>query len=616
MLFDRLTQQKISERDVPSPFIAARYKLLANNRINDHTELASGSILAEDGSERVTLEDCSFACSMNEGDKDQQNVELALLQISELIDFEGRHFPSPLLPSRLFNEKGVLNELEVLLGNVIDRGHLHEISCRPRFDMRYDEMVLPVSRAKRLAHTAERHLAAHSECWQRRTLTGIQPRKIMGMVSEDEFHLYENRVYVRLLDRLEQFLARRIQEIEALTKNLTDALRLEGSDQINYRLSRKLYSIWGETFTNDGAALEALDSLEKTLKQLQKQHQSIRGLIQQKFYRLIPKSAQVAGQVEQTNILSHDQHYRHLPKIWNTLRKENHNDNLTPEETLEANVRKQAAYFDYCGSVVFRALKELGYNIVQSSDSSFDLTRLSNLLRVSSDGSHWEVTSEKTGACIRLVPIVSWVSEGLRSYTKGSDLSIPCCLYSDHAVPHPSAWIDGADDGPLVLSPLDFYVEERVVSLFSVWLLKQTAQKYGQEIDLIPKSVMKMMADSSAFEYLSSKSCRLVSLPSCEELGKIGSQLKTENASLSLAVLNTSVDIIKELEQCPCCQRRGSFTQRDDRCFIGQCDNIDCKLEWEASLDGSRRILSFKMTDQTDVSFCVNGRWSASIGLD
>ena len=614
MLLDRLTNKKVSERDIPSPFIAARYRLLEETRINGHTTLEAGYILAEDGSEKIKLGDTSFKCAKNEVE-DQQLVELALLQIMELIDFDKIHLPSPLLPSQLFDAEGDLNELESLLAEVIDKGHLHEISRRPRFDMRYDELVLPVSRAKRLAGSAERHLAAHSECWQRRTLTGIQPRKIMGMVSEDEYNLYENRVYVRLLDRFDRFLAKRIREIEALTKNLTDALELDSSEQINYRLSRKLYSIWGETFTDDSAAMEALDRLEKTQNTLKMQHQSIRGLIQHKFYRSIPKSAQIPSQVEQTNILSHDQHYRHLPKLWNTLRKENHRDNLLPEEMLETNIKRQDAYISYCGNIILRALKELGYEFEDYSVGHFNLSRTSSSITVNSDGSSWEVINDQTGYIIKLIPILSWHSEGLVSFSEGNTLNIPCCLQTDSLPFHPADWLSGDYTGPMLLSPLDFYVEERVISLFSMWLLKQTAQDYGQNINLVPSSVMKIMAASNAFEEISSKSSRLVFLPSPDEISELREALVKENAKSSLANLNTNYDVLKSLERCPCCQTRGTFIARDNRCFVAECKNQDCNVKWSVSPKGESRVINLSTADQSKLSFIENGRWWAAIQI-
>jgi len=605
----------VKDKDIPSPFNAARYKAGIDFMLNGHSSISAGSILAEDGSGRFRSDTHNLFCGKIDNDENQKLVELALLQIAEQVSFSHGALPSPLLPSRLFNEEGELNELERLLEGVLEQGNLHEISRRPRFDMRYDEMVLPVSRAKRLASSAERHLAAHSECWQRRTLTGIQPRKIKGLISEDEFNLYENRVYVRLLDGLDKFLAKRIREINALTTNLTEALEIEGSDQINYRLSRRLFSIWGETFHPDTDALDTLGRLESTQEVLRKQYQSVRGLIQHKFYRMIPQSAQIPGQIEQTNILSHDQHYRHLPKLWNTLRKQNHSENLTPKETLEANVKLQQAYFSYCGVVVFRAFQELGFELICSETDSYDLQRLGGRITLTFDGSHWDITYDGFSEIIRLVPIFSWSPERLCSLKENGILTIPCCLESERVVGHPSDWIDGGGAAPMVMSPLNFYVEEQMVSLLSLWLLEHSARSYGNEITLLPQLAMSMMDASKDYECLTSKSSRLVALPSKVELDDLENILARENARQSLSQLKEYAGLLKQLSICPCCQGEGRFTPRDNRCFVAQCQKNDCNLEWNVSISAGRRVLTTSVAGEGGDDFKVMGRWSSSFNL-
>ena len=246
-LLDRFTNQQLTTNDLHGHIVPGRYMLLEDGLINGHSEKVAGDILCGDGSEKLTFGDRSFTCEEAISGDEQARVELTRLsitQITDSLDLSSSLLPSPLIPGQLFTEEGELNDLETKLQNVLEKGHLHEISRRPRYDMRYDELVQPVSRAKRLASSSHRHLAAHSECWQRRTLTGIQPKKIMGLVSEDEFNLYENRVFSRLLDQLERFLNKRLKEIEELKNNFYAALELDGAEHLDYRLSEK-YLLYG-----------------------------------------------------------------------------------------------------------------------------------------------------------------------------------------------------------------------------------------------------------------------------------------------------------------------------------------------------------------------------------
>ena len=90
---------------------------------------------------------------------------------------------SPMLPSELAAQCE-LEEIEHCLSDVLRGGHLHSISDRPRRDLRYDEFVAPVARARRLATSALSHLASHSDCWQQRTLSGVLPRKVLARFSD------------------------------------------------------------------------------------------------------------------------------------------------------------------------------------------------------------------------------------------------------------------------------------------------------------------------------------------------------------------------------------------------------------------------------------------------
>jgi hypothetical protein len=101
--------------------------------------------------------------------------------------------------------------LEQMLCAVLKGGRLHSISTGPRVDLKYEESVTDVSRARRLTNSTYTHLASHSECWQRQTLSGIQPRRVLARFSEDDYATYENRVYARLLDGLDNYLTRRLR---------------------------------------------------------------------------------------------------------------------------------------------------------------------------------------------------------------------------------------------------------------------------------------------------------------------------------------------------------------------------------------------------------------------
>ncbi|MFD2838681.1 hypothetical protein ACFS3C_25435 [Azotobacter vinelandii] len=116
-------------------------------------------------------------------------------------DMQPSSLMSPLMPAAIIDAQSHLLPFEERLLDVVQHGHLHQISQRPRLDLRYENEVADVARARRLDKGALVHLASHSECWQRQTLSGVIPKKVLARFSEDDYGIYENLVYARLLDK-------------------------------------------------------------------------------------------------------------------------------------------------------------------------------------------------------------------------------------------------------------------------------------------------------------------------------------------------------------------------------------------------------------------------------
>ena len=618
-LLDRITGRQIPTPKLPGHILPGRYLLTQKAKINGHTVLNEGSILMGDGSGRIKLNDNFFVCNENIEDQHKENYKLicqALLQINEAIDFSSCSYPSPLIPSRLLDDEANLNELEELLEAVIGKGHLHEISRNPRFDMRYDDIILPVSRAKRLANSAQRHLASHSECWQQRTFTGIHPRKVMGLVSEDEYHLYENRVFARLNDNLLRFLNKRLREVRDLISKLNEALSLKDSTELVFLLSQKLYENWGETFAEKDTH-SYIELLNRTKKRLEALQRSVRGLIQGFLYKRIPRNAQIPGQIEQTNILSHDQHYRYLPPLWNKLKTATQSEYFTPEELMKQNQVLQEAYSRYAGMLVLRALKQTGFTIDNSSDRQSNLTRAGLKVTVTENDMNWMVTDEVSDYSLIFVPIFSWEIPGdCQVENNKRSLVIPVSIQAENKAEHPVNYLTGKARNHLTLSPLNFYSEEQLISVINFWLLIEPIKLYGTEIQKIPSSVMPLLENSVAFTTDDKHNARMIRLPSKQELDEIIKVLRKENANSVIHRIKSSFFSIESLSRCPGCQHDADFYERDRQTFKAQCGNSHCQLEWSISFQHGKKIFDMLPRNVEVPDFANSGRWFYRVPLD
>ncbi len=195
---------------------------------------------------------------------------------------------SPLQPG--MSERADLQPHERQLGERLR--HLEAVCRRPRTKLDVEVERMAVSRARRVAPGAANYLAAHTEDWERRTLRSVVPRRILAVVRDDRFDIYENRVAARLVDRLSTYLEHRIQEVTRLIRVFQEAsdYRASTAGGSIWRQQR-LYRLWGESID----ASEARRTAERTLRDLDLLRQRVGGLKDSVLYREVPRRAEVGG---------------------------------------------------------------------------------------------------------------------------------------------------------------------------------------------------------------------------------------------------------------------------------------------------------------------------------
>lgn len=235
--------------------------------------------------------------------------------------------------------------------------HLQEVCRHPRTLLRLDETIEPVDRVKRLAPRAMHHLAAHTEHWEGKGLRSVRPKRILALRAEEELDLYENRVAARLIDRLIAYLHERLREVEPLLKSFQN-IRNYSDDLIGtHWLVKRLGTLWAE---NDEVALQ-LEEAEGTFRLLRELERELLALMGSPLYRGVPRRAEVATNLNHTNILVNDQHYRHVARLWR-LWSRHRQDGLQDETSRQPELQGLCRRYEaYAMGVLMRALDDLGY---------------------------------------------------------------------------------------------------------------------------------------------------------------------------------------------------------------------------------------------------------------
>lgn len=604
--YDRVKGKLVKK--LPDNITSGRYAAQDSCVFNGHSNIQLNDFLISDGTEKFHIESQIGSFIHNEKPEQLETeleiIESAILAYQEAMDL-GKD-SSFLIPDKLL-ARLELTKFDELLIDVLKKGHLQEIARRPRMELIYEEYLVPVSRAKKVASSANAHLASHSECWQTRTLTGVIPKQILALESEDQLNIYENRVYVKLLENIECYLVKRILEVKKLEEIFKQAVSFQNAEGIYFELSDSIFTLWGEGFSDNGqaddAALHGIATLELLTKMLKK----VKTLQHSGLYLTLTHNIHVPLKLNMTNVLSHDQHYRHVARLWNSWLDTQQANNLGPEQIFQRNKKLAVTYSQYCCNLVKRTLHELGFN--ESIPNYFK--------RNSNQAIYLEVT-----ACSEIILKAQEQSLCfIPCFTNNIDISDAEVMENNQRVLLSLSYVADMTVNNLCTSPTNFYSLEQLAALISKWLAIQTSQSIGITVPKVPSLLVQMLNRMNTNSYWKLENNSVTILKPCLAIKPRLLEFKNEHThdvSIAQAVdsVAEAVERFEELLFCPCCGAKANEEQwisRDDNCFAIRYSS--CNHVWEVNrqTDGCKvlKVVPNKVLDRGILDdFECSGRFS------
>lgn len=598
------------ELPLPERIEVGRFRLLSPALLNDR-ELPKGAVLQSDGRERCTIggvprtfEDSgnSDGASVDDSREAQRAIVCrALALLASRIEVGSDVMPSPLLPPEIADELE-LNQLDKVLGEIIECGHFDEIVRRPRYSMKYESELVDVSRVRRMAPGALERLAARSEDWHRRTITAVLPKRLMAMLSDDEWGIYENRVFARLLDRLEQYLRRRLAETEELKRVFEGALKLDSAEGLDYRLRDKLCKLWGDAIASSKGVTESvIDESKHAIEVLRSAKRKIGLLRHSDLYNKVPRSARVPAELRNTNILNHDQHYRHLKTLWHLHQRFSGPADKTPADVLRERQRELQHFSLYLRMMIQRVLQGVRQVAPLGSTNGFSFAGTSGCL-VADEG---EVTLRLGKRELVFIPVLGAVPQIAGLQPDGSGRLIVSRLPS--ADQDDFTGLDSVAKGRVFsVNPLDFYGEEKIRLLVERFLWFPVYVSYGSSIDRLPSGAVDWLTNNRIGS-VNGASWRLLCPLSGESRARVAAWLPTSGLIPDTQVrMSSTVQQLEALETCRHCGALVSFRSRDGG-FRAECTS--CNTEWGLYSNALGRVARMAVSDKQDVSFARLGSW-------
>ena len=610
-MLDRITQKIVSATDLSkqSACIAQRYVSINEFAYKRDFIVDSGTILFSNGSNRLVTNslDSVNCLDINISSTVCQSIENIALEVGLWLSNDRHTLPNPLVPEKIFEDTAKLNELEELLFKTIMTGHLHQIAHQPRMDIRYDEELVDISRAKKISNKAHRYLAVHSETWQRRTLAGVYPKKLLAKISDDDYLIYENKVFARLLDRLKLFLQQRYRELTEQIKNIDEALDLGKADENYHKLTAMLCTLWSQNLSDEVSeeALKQLTAISNSNIELQEAITKLQG------FGLYPKISQanknIANQLHKTNILMHDQHYRHVGVLWTKL---NHQSNQSESliKKLEANCSFQKNYNQYVLLIILRSFSELGFNISKESSQKLFLKRneidWTIIITFDELSCCWELSHHFNQLPLRIVAIANILDEETVSAVQLNNNIIVLTISEELPVNYIK------DKNIIVASPLNFMATEYLIIQLIKWLYTPLLLNYasGLSLNKLSGSAIHTLEQIECIEHVKG-SYRLVDTLSVNSIYQINKNFCPEDNANILAN-HQQIQIIK---RCPICSSISDFSPRStNQTFIAKCLNNECGVEYNLTSDSidSRQFMLYPKSE-----YKIAGRWNIEFDI-
>ncbi len=245
-------------------------------------------------------------------------------------------------------------ELEQILSQKL--GHLETVCRRPRMHLKLEEERQPVSLCKRPSKRAAQVLASHSEDWERRTLWGVRPKRILGLVRDDLYDIYENRLAVALVARLDEALAQRIREVRRIVlaaRSMNEWSKAFDEGRNHWR-ARRICDLWGDLWEDKGLLARA----KKALSRLMRLRQRVLGLRDTVLHKQIGGRRRRV-QLRMTNVLTHDELYRGVVELWKAWERHVMPGDDSPQTLWEREQRSARGMSLFAMLVVVHALDAL-----------------------------------------------------------------------------------------------------------------------------------------------------------------------------------------------------------------------------------------------------------------
>ena len=305
MIVDRYTEQEVGEADLPLQLDLGRFFLQENGKKSlDLTY----SVFHTDKTIRQEL--------LLDENRGVQDVLLDILRDTEKSPADS-FTVAPLI--RQVKNKLLLNEFEREVREKLF--HIEEIFRNPHSQLTRIEEKVPIARAKRITARSYRHLVAHTEDWQHKSIVSFRFDKILHEELDETVDIFENQFTIHFIERCLVYFSARLKEVQDLSEFLVNYEKLLSADTNSTRSWKKVrrnLSLIGKTYSDENYhnpdVSEDTQSLSETENDLRTIFNRLSRLRQSDLFAAVDHRIKPA--FHDTNVFTGHKHYRHVKDLW------------------------------------------------------------------------------------------------------------------------------------------------------------------------------------------------------------------------------------------------------------------------------------------------------------
>ena len=211
--------------------------------------------------------------------------------------------------------------------------YVEKILRNPKRFITTEEEIVKIESAKKVGVETVKHLAKHTNYIQDidDDSGDVIPSKLLNVLKEETFNTYENRFIYTLIQRLQDFLRKR-------KENIKKDMKLKDNKQVEYSSS----TFVGEEKVNVNISLNtALDTNIELDKKIEQRIRNIEALVRDLMYTEVYKALEKEGvplvtpPIKKTNVILKNVNFQYAMELWNYINQNMNKKNLPKKQNKD-----------------------------------------------------------------------------------------------------------------------------------------------------------------------------------------------------------------------------------------------------------------------------------------